>query len=182
MPVRVITPEIDRLIRAEADLGKGSKSIAKTVLDRLGIALDPRTIRRHLGKTKGLTQARNGKPKASTSTSGATQTKPAPKRAARSPKLPNDEIGSLKAQAKLIQEKLVLATFPRDVAVLSAELRQCFGQLRKAEAQLTAGAKTELTDTTWIVAKLKNFASKLPQQDDLDSDELPEEPSSSNGV
>jgi hypothetical protein len=162
MPVNRITTEASALIQAEKAAGKTSRDIAAAVNDQLGIALDQRSISRHLARLEGKTQKR--KPKAPKKASA----KPtAPKSAGRKAKAaaPLDEIPTLEARAVALKTQLDNSAklTPPDIAKLNAELRQTFAAIRKAKDWGSRGKTGTNQDTAWVIAKLQRLAASTAE-------------------
>lgn len=175
MPVRSITPQIASLIGSLATPGTSARSIAKTLKEGHGIALDQRTISRHLGKLKGKKQARKGKPGATKTKGRRSASKGIPKASTQvaTPEV-LEEVETLKAQAKRLHGWMNQAVFASDFVRLNAELRQTFAQLRRIEQAALTQQQMANDDLSEVMKTLRDLAANETQDA---TEEAPEEDS-----
>ncbi len=141
-----ITEPMGRAIRTAKAAGASGRAIAEQIAASFGVQIDQRSINRYL-------KANPGKP-------ARKRPEPAPDASHPTEDQPLDEIDTLRARVRDLNERLSdPAIEPRLIAPLNSELRQTFASIRKADKARTEAKSRASGDTAWVVAKLKRFVS-----------------------
>lgn len=142
-----VTAEIGQLIQAGKAAGKSNRLLAAEIEAQTGIKIDQRTVGRYIHKIVADPHSKPPKPRKTKSSSG-------PKTL--------DELTKLHESVERIERLLENASAlpPRDVAALSAELRQTFKAIRNCQKADLEAIKTSSDDLDFVKSRLRKFAEE----------------------
>lgn len=154
MPAHSVTPQASELIQSLRREGQSFRAIAKSVGERLGIALNHVAIKRHLDSIGGKKRSRAGEAARLEAQRSPQRPEPPPDE---EPQAPLPEIEALEREAVRLQGLLGRDMPHRDRTALTSELRATFASIRKAREAEREEAESQSADAAWVLAKLKRF-------------------------
>lgn len=141
-----VTAEIGQLIQAGKAAGKSNRLLAAEIEAATGVKIDQRTVGRYIHKIVADPGSKPPKPRKTKSTGPKTL----------------DELTKLHESVERIEKLLENASAlpPRDVAALSAELRQTFKAIRNCQKADLEAIKTSSDDLDFVKSRLRKFAEE----------------------